>query len=339
MIVDIERFVENETPYWRELEGMLDSLERDSGAVLHLDEARRLHYLYQRASSALARVNHMALAPQLRETLEPLVTRAYTEIHQGRRQAQRLAPFHWFFAVFPQTFRRQGWAFWLALGATLAGCAFGVAALALDPDVKPYIMPFPHLLGDPSDRVAEEEQAELDDRAGSHAPFAAMLMTHNTKVSMMTLALGVTFGIGTLCMLFYNGVILGAVAFDYIRAGEGVFLSGWLLPHGSVEIPAIILAGQAGLVLGRTLIGWGTSDNLRSRLRKSRPDIVTLIFGAAIVLIWAGIVESFFSQYHEPVVPYAVKILFGTVQLVVFYLFLGLAGRGIGLRWLRRDAP
>jgi uncharacterized membrane protein SpoIIM required for sporulation len=136
-------------------------------------------------------------------------------------------------------------------------------------------------------------------------------------VSIATLALGITFGLGTLCMLFYNGVILGAVAFDYIRAGEGVFLAGWLLPHGSVEIPAILLAGQAGLVLGRTLVGWGDSDNLRARLRKSRPDIVTLIFATGIILIWAGIVEAFFSQYHEPLLPYAVKIAFGAIQLVV----------------------
>ena len=32
---------------------------------------------------------------------------------------------------------------------------------------------------------------------------------------------------------------------DYILAGESVFLLGWLLPHGAIEIPAILLAGQA----------------------------------------------------------------------------------------------
>ena len=37
-------------------------------------------------------------------------------------------------------------------------------------------------------------------------------MTHNTQVALMTLALGMTFGFGTVVMLFYNGVILGAVA-------------------------------------------------------------------------------------------------------------------------------
>jgi len=46
-----------------------------------------------------------------------------------------------------------------------------------------------------------------------------------------------TCGLGTIILLFYNGVILGAVVVDYILAGQATFLLGWLLPHGSFEIP------------------------------------------------------------------------------------------------------
>jgi uncharacterized membrane protein SpoIIM required for sporulation len=128
-------------------------------------------------------------------------------------------------------------------------------------------------------------------------------------------------------MLFYNGVILGAVAVDYMMAGETPFLLGWLLPHGAVEIPAILLAGQAGIVLAGALIGWGKPVSLRMRLRKISNDLVTLIFGVALMLIWAGIIEAFFSQYHEPVMPYAIKIGFGVFELLILTLFLGMAGR------------
>ena len=76
-----------------------------------------------------------------------------------------------------------------------------------------------------------------------------------------------TWGIGTIIVLFYNGVILGAVAVDYIRAGQTKFLLGWLLPHGVIEIPAILIAGQAGLLLAAALIGRGNRDPLRKRLR------------------------------------------------------------------------
>jgi uncharacterized membrane protein SpoIIM required for sporulation len=128
-------------------------------------------------------------------------------------------------------------------------------------------------------------------------------------------------------MLFYNGVILGAVAVDYMMAGETSFLLGWLLPHGAIEIPAILLAGQAGIVLAGALIGWSKPISLRMRLRKISNDLVTLIFGVALMLVWAGIIEAFFSQYHEPVMPYTVKIGFGVLELIILALFLGRAGK------------
>jgi uncharacterized membrane protein SpoIIM required for sporulation len=161
---------------------------------------------------------------------------------------------------------------------------------------------------------------------GHKTSFSAQLMTHNTQVSIFTLALGMTWGVGTILMLFYNGVILGAVAVDYIRAGETKFLLGWLMPHGVIEIPAILIAGQAGLLLAFALIGYGRRTPLRTRLREVSGDITTLIFGVALMLIWAGFIEAFLSQYHEPVIPYVAKIAFGFIELSLLYLFLSRSG-------------
>ena len=127
--------------------------------------------------------------------------------------------------------------------------------------------------------------------------------------------------------LFYNGIILGAVAADYLLAGEGVFLIGWLLPHGSVEIPAIIIAGQAGFILAGALIGFRKRQTIGLRVRKCLPDVVTLAGGFTILLIWAGIIEAFFSQYHAPILPYSVKITFGAIQLLLLVLYLTFSGR------------
>ena len=210
----------------------------------------------------------------------------------------------------------------------MVGFLLGGFVIAADPGSKYILMPFGHLQGDPSERVAQEEKPGNDRLANAKTAFSSQLMTHNTRVSIFTLALGITFGIGTAIMLFYNGVILGAVAVDYILAGEAKFLLGWLLPHGTIEIPAILLAGQAGLILAGALIGWQQSLSLKMRLRIISSDLVTLIGGIALMLVWAGIIESFFSQYHEPVLPYEVKITFGLVELVLLTFFLSRSGRG-----------
>jgi uncharacterized membrane protein SpoIIM required for sporulation len=327
MILDLHRFVREGRPHWDELDALLTRLEAGTGGRLNLEEAKRLHHLYQRTSADLARVMTFAAEPEIRAHLESLVGRAYGEIHRHRRTDERPAVWRWFIAGFPGAFRRRLGAFWLAVLATIAGAAFGAGAVLFDPDSKAVLLPFGHLLGDPADRVAEEERAGGAEEGTPHATFSAYLMTHNIQVAVLTLALGITWGFGTLVIIFYNGVILGAVVADYIAAGQTTFLVGWLLPHGSVEIPAFLIAAQAGLVLGGALIGRGDRAPMVERLRGAGPDIATLIGGVAVLLVWAGIVESFLSQYHEPVVPYAAKITFGAVQLTLLATFLILSGR------------
>src|SRR6516165_7101944 len=79
-------------------------------------------------------------------------------------------------------------------------------------------------------------------------------------------------------------------------------------------------------MLAMALIGWGKRIPLRARLREISADLVTLIFGVAVFLVWAGLVEAFLSQYHEPIIPYSVKIVFGLVELVLLILFLAKSG-------------
>ena len=50
------------------------------------------------------------------------------------------------------------------------------------------------------------------------------------------------------------------------------------------------------------------------------------------MLVWAGLVESYFSQNHQPRLPYWLKIFVGSVELVVLTAFLSSA-------WWRKPAP
>ncbi len=327
MIIDLQKFITEERPYWSELERVLDRLEAKPETRLKLRDLERFHYLYQRASADLAKIATFSAEPNTRLYLESLVGRAFGEIHETREKPHRLRPVHWFFTTFPQTFRKHIRAFWISLAAIMVGAAFGGFTVMIDATTKQILLPFSHLQGDPSDRVKKEEGVDTDQLEGAKTTFSSFLMTHNTRVAIFTLALGMTWGIGTLMMLFYNGVILGAVAIDYVMAGEAPFLLGWLLPHGAIEIPAILLAGQAGIVLAGALIGWGKPISLRMRLRKISNDLMTLILGVALMLVWAGIVEAFFSQYHAPVLPYTIKIAFGALELMILILFLGRAGK------------
>ena len=327
MIVDLQRFVDTEQPAWSKLEHWLERIETEPGSRLSLSDLKEIHYLYERAVAGLGRIQTFSAEPELRRYLENLVARAYAEIHENRANQHHFSLARWALLTWPRTVRRHARALALSVLITLAGCGFGGIALWVDPGAKSVIMPFPHLLMDPSERVRREESGESDRLEGARSTFSAQLMTHNTRVSITAMALGMTWGVGTVILLFYNGVMLGAVAVDYLMAGQVPFLLGWLLPHGAIEIPAILIAGQAGLVLANALVGRAQRDTLGQRLRIVAPDLTTLIAGVGLMLVWAGAVEAFLSQYHEPVLPYSAKIAIGISELVCLTAFLAVGGR------------
>jgi len=324
MIIDLPRFLAAGRPAWSELESMLDKLDADPDRRMGFEELRRFYRLYQRVSADLAKVHTFASKPEICGYLESLTARAYAEIHETRERGGRIHLWKWLLEDFPRAFRRHIRAFQLSVLITLAGALFGAWAVGVDNEAKDAILPrqFSHLMGDPAKRVHDEETRKYDRLKNVKATFSASLMQNNIRVSILMLALGMTLGLGTILLLFYNGVILGAVMLDYIRAGQTVFLFGWLLPHGVIEIPAVLIAGQAGLLIGKTIIGGRGRSTLKGRLRAIGPDLMTLIGGVSAMLVWAGIIEAFFSQVHQPVIPYAAKIAFGVSELLLLVWFL-----------------
>jgi uncharacterized membrane protein SpoIIM required for sporulation len=331
VILDLARFIDSERPLWDEFEKVLERFDADARAPMTIEQITRFHYLYQRSSSDLARIATFSAEPRTREYLESLVARGYAEINARDYTVTRFrlfrGPLGWFFGTVPRTFRKHFREFALGVAITVGGAAFGAAAIHFDSGAKAVLMPFPGLMDTPGKRVKEEESAKGDRLQGHKTTFSAELMTHNIQVSLFTLALGMTWGIGSVVTIFYNGVILGAVAADYVGAGYTQFLLGWLLPHGVIEIPAILVAGQAGFVIAGAMIGWGDHRTRNERLRLVSADILNLAGTAAVMLVWAGIIEAFLSQYHQPVVPYNLKIGFGLVELTLLIFFFTRAGR------------
>lgn len=327
MILNLERFQAQARPRWNNLESLLGTLESRPDRRLNPAEAQQLMELYAQTSADLNRVTHGALAPELRQYLERLVARAYAELYYApSKRSDIWQPRRWFriFTAFPESFRRQSRYFGIAMLVTLLGCALGGLAVRYDPTAVDVLLPADYLRN-PGERVHQEEQGQGEHikTAQNEAAFSAELIRHNIQVALLAAALGVTFGIGTALLLFENGVLLGAVAVNYTRKGFGLFLSAWLLPHGVFEIPSILIAGQAGFYLARLLLHRRENRNVRESMR----EWLVLVAGLAMMLVWAGIMEAFFSQHHAPVLPYGFKVAVAIAELVLLALYLLLIGK------------
>ena len=175
-----------------------------------------------------------------------------------------------------------------------------------------------------------EEKAKADRFSGEHAEFSTYLMNNNIHVTFYTFVGGIVYGLGSILLLFYNGVGIGAVALDYISPGRADRFSAGMDSSPRCDRDSRKPRRRPGRPRSFSFYrcsGRVTAIPLGQRLRLVRSDLAMLVFGSAMMLVWAGIIESFLSQYHKPVLPYSAKITFGVVEFALLVWFLTMAGR------------
>lgn len=317
--IDVDHFVARRKGDWRELERLLSQL--DAGA-LSLAEAQRTGRLYRLACADLLAAKHELLDARLADYLDGLVGRAYARIYAGDNQPRlRVGEFVW--KEFPALVRRELSLVWLSAALLLLGALSGAAVMLYDPGAVGLVVPDMHLERTPEERVIGEGAGSGHD-AGESAVFSSFLFTHNIQVTFLVFALGITFGVGTAAVLFWNGIPLGALAAQYHASGQGLFFWGWILPHGVVELSVVAIAGAAGFVLARGVWLPGARTR-RAALSHEARTAVRLVFGGMPMLVVAGLVEGTISQMHAPFMPAWVKLSFAGA---LFAAMLGYLSRG-----------
>jgi uncharacterized membrane protein SpoIIM required for sporulation len=322
---DVQRFVRERTPEWKELETLLARVETHGIRSLGVEGARRFGKLYRNVSNDLVHAQTEVVDAALQDYLNDLVARAYAQIYTGT--GARGPGVVKFFAVeFPRLVRAECKMVACAAMLLFGGAFFGAVAAAFDPDAMAVLLPEQHAEITPEERVASEEGRR--DRAADEATlFSSFLFTHNIQVSFFAFVLGLTFGIGTASLLLYNGMPIGALAVQYHQAGHGLFFWAWILPHGIPELTEIAIAGAAGLVIARGLIVPGQRTRRDALVVEAR-RAAQLVVGGMPILVLAGVIEGTISQIHEPTMPYPLKLVFAALVGIGLFTWLALAGRG-----------
>ena len=326
--MNLDHFVRDRQPRWQRLGTLLDRIDTSGLAALSPREADELFSLYRLTSSDLNLVQTRTATPSLVDYLEALVARAYAVLSAPRRSSFLRS---WWMILrhrFPAAIRAECWMVGLSALAMLVGVLVGFAATLANPRNGEVFLPAEHLTESPRDRVARLEEMERGGKpqvgsADEHAAFTVFLFNNNIRVSILGFALGLTFGVGTMIVLFYNGAMLGSLAALYLRDGQAVFFVAWVGPHGVIELPCAVIGCAAGLMLARAQLRRSEGSAL-AQIRAIRPRLVDLLAGAATLLVIAGLIEGGFSQINEPTIPYWLKITVASVlaALLVAYLFI-----------------
>jgi uncharacterized membrane protein SpoIIM required for sporulation len=166
-----------------------------------------------------------------------------------------------------------------------------------------------------------ESNPERIKNAEDALTFGAFLFTHNIQVTFLAFSLCALTLIGGMTILFYNGMILGAVAGMYLLDGEALFFFAWVGPHGALELPAIVFGGAAGLRLGKALFAPGIYSTA-SALRAAFTPVWRMLVWAMTTLVFAGMIEGSFSQFSAKTVPYPFKLSFALLLFIALLAFL-----------------
>src|SRR3989442_14712068 len=134
-------------------------------------------------------------------------------------------------------------------------------------------------------------------------------MTNNLSVSFATFAMGITAGIGTIWMMIINGMLIGVIGAATWQAGMALQLWSFVAPHSVLELPAIFIAGGAGLEIARVMLFPGLLPR-RESLARAGGRGARLFLGTIPLLVMAGFFLGFFFPSKAPV---GMKFAFGAV--------------------------
>lgn len=142
---------------------------------------------------------------------------------------------------------------------------------------------------------------------------------NNISIDFKVYAAGLLFGLGTIFVTMYNGVIIGAVSGHLTQVGFGQPFWQFVVGHGSFELTAIVISCMAGLKLATPLIS-PVPYSRKDAFKVAGKQSITLILGAGLMTFIAAFIEAFWSS--SSLIPPMVKYLvaFGLWVFVGWYL-------------------
>lgn len=313
------RWIEQRKTSWTRLDTLTRQVESSGLRTLAGAELREFGLLYRQIAADLSAVRADRASLTLEEYLNALLSRAHNRIYSGRRMGfGSVARFmaREYPRVFRRLFRYVAASFLIFLAGLLLGTLLTLA--------RPQFMHL--LLGPQMVSTIEHHQMWTHSIVSMKPQASSAIMTNNIGVSFMAFAGGIAAGLGTLYLMFFNGVEIAAVLTACAQAHMAKDLLSFMAAHGALELPSIFIAGGAGLRLAAGLLFPGSLSR-RDSLALGARESIRLLAGVVPLLFVAGMLEAFLSPSGAPA---GLKFAIGGALLTGLTFWLAEGGRKSG---------
>ncbi|MCX6231684.1 MAG: stage II sporulation protein M [Bacteroidetes bacterium] len=216
----------------------------------------------------------------------------------------------------PLTFYKVRRAFLISFLVFVLSFLIGMLSSANDPD-------FCHLILGKEYINKTIENINKGDPMGIYKKEAAFNMylsitLNNLLVSFRTFVLGVFVALGSIFLMIYNGIMVGS--FQYFFIERGLFWESFLTiwQHGTLEISSIIIAGAAGITLGKGILFPGTLTRYES-FKLSAKQGLKVMAGITPIIIMAAFIESFYTRYTEAPAWIRIMVILVSLAFILIY--------------------
>ncbi|MFZ4514854.1 MAG: stage II sporulation protein M [Acidimicrobiia bacterium] len=313
--MNLERFVQRRSADWLELETLL--LNTGGRArLLKVSGVRRMFALYRAAAADLAYARREFPGEPEVLRLDDLVRRASQTVYGGVR-TKRWNPLTWLTTGLWRCIAERPLAVLVCVLALMGPFVLSAVWANLDPVNASVLAPAG------TESVVQRESANFQLSPEEKAAVSAQIFTNNIQIAFLVFVAGIAAGIGSIAMLMYQGVVLGAIFGLTIQAGNSAVLWQFVVPHGFLELSCIIVAGVAGLRLGWTLVDPGYRSRAQA-LREESLAAVQIVLGVALTLLLCGIFEGSISTAGLPT-PLGITV--GVLLAGLFWTLVVVRGR------------
>jgi uncharacterized membrane protein SpoIIM required for sporulation len=301
---------------WSRLETLVQQVETASLKTLPSADLREFGLLYRQAAADLSAVRADEAARTLEAYLNRLVSRAHNHIYSGDRM-NLSSVWNFLYKGYPRIFRRLLPYTTVALAIFLAGALLGTLLTVARPQFM-HAMLGPQMI----DKI-EHHQMWTDSILTAKPQESSRIMTNNIAVCFYTYAGGILAGLGTILLMFTNGLSIGVITTACTQHHMALSMWSFVAAHGALELPSIFISGGAGLRLASGLLFPGMLRR-RDALALAGAESIRLLSGTIPMLVIAGILEAFLSPTHAPL---ALKFSVSAVLLTGLCLWLSEGGR------------
>ncbi|MDT7722774.1 MAG: hypothetical protein QOE94_3785 [Mycobacterium sp.] len=285
--MDVDAFVQAHRPTWDRLEVLVKRRRRLTGT-----EVDELVDLYQRVSTHLSMVRTVSTDSVLVGRLSGLVAQARSAVTGAH--APLWSEFIRFWTVSFPVVAYRSWRWWLGTAVVFF---FVVALIAVWVSGNPEVQA---AIGTPSeiDKLVNNDFASYyrQHPAGS---FALQVWTNNSWIAAQCIGSAVLLGIPIPYVLFQNAANLGVIAGVMFNADKADIFLGLIIPHGLIELTAVLLAGASAMRLGWSVVSPGNRPRGQVLAEQGRA-VVAVAVGLVGVLLVSGLIEALVTPSPLP---------------------------------------